>query len=75
VRRRISLDFLDALRDAENQLGSWRNSPLRPLIENTMGSIGSAELAKVSIDLEAANTKIVEQPAIKELNDSLGKKS
>lgn len=74
VRRRISLDFLDALRDAENQLGSWRNSPLRPLIENTMGSIGSAELAKVSIDLEAANTKIVEQPAIKELNDSLGKK-
>lgn len=74
VRRRISLDFLDALRDAENQLGSWRNSPLRPLIENTMGSIGSAELARVSIDLEAANTKIVEQPAIKELNDSLGKK-
>ena len=74
VRRRISLDFLDALRDAENQLGSWRNSPLRPLIENAMGSIGSTELAKVSTDLEAANTKIVEQPAIKELNDSLGKK-
>lgn len=74
VRRRISLDFLDALRDAENQLGSWRNSPLRPLIENAMGSIGSTELAKVSVDLEAANKKIVEQPAIKELNDSLGEK-
>ncbi|MCG5256182.1 MULTISPECIES: ATP-dependent nuclease [Acinetobacter calcoaceticus/baumannii complex] len=74
VRRRISLDFLDALRDAENQLGSWRNSPLKPLIENAMGSIGSTELAEVSVDLEAANTKIVEQPAIKELNDSLGKK-
>ncbi|WP_223852362.1 ATP-dependent nuclease [Acinetobacter seifertii] len=74
VRRRISLDFLDALRDAENQLGSWRNSPLRPLLENAMGSIDSTELAKVSVDLEAANTKIVEQPVIKELNDSLGKK-
>ncbi|MGV2456481.1 UNVERIFIED_CONTAM: AAA family ATPase [Acinetobacter seifertii] len=74
VRRRISLDFLDALRDAENQLGSWRNSPLRPLIENAMGSIDSTELVKVSIDLESANTKIVEQPAIKELNDSLGEK-
>jgi putative ATP-dependent endonuclease of OLD family len=74
VRRRISLDFLDALRDAENQLGSWRNSPLRPLIENAMGSIGSTELAKISADLEAANTKIVEQPVIKELDDSLGKK-
>lgn len=74
VRRRISLDFLDALRDAENQLGSWRNSPLRPLLENAMGSIDSTELAKVSVDLEAANTKIIEQPAIRELNDSLGKK-
>ena len=32
VRRRIALDMLDALRDAEGQLGSWRNSPLRPLL-------------------------------------------
>lgn len=74
VRKRISLDLLDALRDAENQLGSWRNSPLRPLIENAMGSIDSSELDKVSVDLEAANKKIVEQPAIKLLNDSLGEK-
>lgn len=74
VRRRISLDFLDALRDAENQLGSWRNSPLRPLLENAMGSIDPTELTKVSVDLEAANTKIIEQPAIKKLNNSLGEK-
>lgn len=74
VRKRICLDFLEALRDAENQLGSWRNSPLRPLIENAMGSIDSTELSKVSVDLEAANTKIIEQPKIKELNESLGEK-
>lgn len=74
VRKRISLDLLDALRDAENQLGSWRNSPLRPLIENAMGSIDSSELDKVSVDLEAANKKIIDQPTIKSLNDSLGKK-
>lgn len=74
VRRRISLDFLDALRDAENQLGSWRNSPLRPLLENAMGSIDPTELTKVSVDLEAANTKIVEQTAIKKLNNSLAAK-
>lgn len=71
VRRRISLDLMDALRDAENQLGSWRNSPLRPLIENAMASIDSTELAKVSADLESANTKIVEQPQIKSLDDAL----
>ncbi len=51
VRRRISLDLLDALRDAENQLGSWRNSPLRPLLEDAVASIGSTELTKVSTDL------------------------
>ena len=74
VRRRISLDLLDALRDAENQLGSWRNSPLRPLLEDAVASIGSTELTKVSTDLEAANTKIIEQPSIKALNASLSKK-
>ena len=74
VRRRISLDLLDALRDAENQLGSWRNSPLRPLIENAMASISSSELAEVSVDLEAANTKIVKHPPIQTLDDSLSKR-
>ncbi|WP_034279914.1 ATP-dependent nuclease [Alkanindiges illinoisensis] len=71
VRRRICLDLLDALRDAENQLGSWRNSPLRPLIENAMASIDLEELEKVSIDLESANQKIVDQPQIKTLEKSL----
>jgi len=74
VRRRISLDLLEALRDAETQLASWRNSPLRPLLESAMASIESSELDKVSADLEAANRKIIEQPTIKALNDSLGEK-
>lgn len=73
VRRRICLDLLDALRDAENQLGSWKNSPLRPLIENAMASVNSTILTTISADLEAANTKIVEQPQIKSLDDSLRK--
>lgn len=73
VRRRISLDLLDALRDAENQLGSWRNSPLRPLIENAMRAIDSTTLTTISADLEAANKKIVEQPQIKVLDSSLSK--
>jgi len=73
VRRRICLDLLDALRDAENQLGSWKNSPLRPLIENAMAAVDSTILTTISADLEAANTKIVEQPQIKSLDDSLSK--
>lgn len=39
VRRRIALDMLDALRDAEGQLGSWRNSPLRPLLEDAISEL------------------------------------
>lgn len=34
VRRRIVLDVLGALRDAEGDLGNWRKSPLRPLVDH-----------------------------------------
>lgn len=74
VRQRISLDLLDALRDAENQLGSWRSSPLRPLIENAMASVDTIALEAISADLEAANTKIVDEHQIKELDTSLSKR-
>ena len=74
VRKRISLDLLDALRDAENQLGSWRSSPLRPLIENAMASVDTIALEAISADLEAANTKIVDEHQIKELDTSLSKR-
>ena len=33
LRRMLPLDVQVALRDAEKDLSSWRNSPLRPLIE------------------------------------------
>ena len=34
VRRRITMDLLPALRDAEGDLAAWRRSPLRPLVED-----------------------------------------
>jgi putative ATP-dependent endonuclease of OLD family len=33
LRRRLTMEILPALRDAEGDLGNWRRSPLRPLIE------------------------------------------
>lgn len=71
VRRRISLDMLHALRDAEGQLASWRNSPLRPLLEEAIGSVDRAALADVAGTLEAANTKVESFEPVKELEDSL----
>jgi putative ATP-dependent endonuclease of OLD family len=54
VRRRIAMDMLDALRDAEAQLASWRNSPLRPLLEDAFASLSRADLDRVASALESA---------------------
>jgi len=71
VRRRIALDMLDALRDAEGQLGSWRSSPLRPLLEDAISTIGKSDLDVVAADLETATRRLEGFPAVKELEDSL----
>lgn len=71
VRRRIALDMLDALRDAEGQLASWRSSPLRPLLEDAVGSIDRSDLDQVGADLESATKKMEAFPAVKALEDSL----
>lgn len=71
VRRRISLDMLHALRDAEGQLASWRNSPLRPLLEEAIGSVDRSALADVAGILETANAKVESFEPVKELEESL----
>lgn len=71
VRRRIALDMLDALRDAEGQLASWRNSPLRPLLEDAVASVDRSELDDVASALEAATKKLESFPSVKALEDSL----
>jgi putative ATP-dependent endonuclease of the OLD family len=71
VRRRIALDMLDALRDAEGQLASWRQSPLRPLLEDAIASVGRAQLDGVAGDLESATKKMEEFPSVKALETAL----
>ncbi|HFT4653365.1 TPA: AAA family ATPase [Klebsiella pneumoniae] len=71
VRRRISIDMLDALRDAEAQLASWRNSPLRPLLEDAFSSLSRADLDRVATELQAATETMEKFPSIKDLEDSL----
>ena len=71
VRRRIALDMLDALRDAEGQLSSWRYSPLRPLLEDAVASVDSTAISAVAADLEAATKKLESFPSVKALEDSL----
>lgn len=71
VRRRIAIDVLDALRDAESQLGTWRNSPLRPLLEAAISGVSRAELDAVAAELEKATKTLEVFPTVKALEDEL----
>jgi putative ATP-dependent endonuclease of the OLD family len=72
LRRRVAMDLLPALRDAEGDLASWRRSPLRPLIEDAFGEVERDELEKVAESVEAATKKIADFEAVKELEDRIG---
>lgn len=72
LRRRIALDVLPALRDAEGDLAIWRRSPLRPLIENAFKDVDRAELDEISEAIQDATEKIVEFDEVKTLQDDIG---
>jgi putative ATP-dependent endonuclease of OLD family len=71
VRRRVAIDLLDALRDAEGQLGNWRSSPLRPLLEDAVSGIGRTDIDAVATELDKATKTLEAFPTIKTLEDEL----
>ncbi|MBP0440331.1 ATP-dependent nuclease [Tianweitania sediminis] len=71
VRRRIAIDLLDALRDAEGQLGSWKASPLRHLLEEAVSGISRTDLDAVAAELDKASKALEAFPTIKTLEDEL----
>lgn len=73
VRRRICLDILHALRDAEGDLGAWRSSPLRPLLEHALAGVSKEDLDAVADDVNKATTKLGALPPIKTLETDLRK--
>ena len=68
LRRRIPLDFLPALRDAENDLASWRRSPLKPLIDEAARNINMEELEVIAEKIFAVTNEIREIPDVKALS-------
>jgi putative ATP-dependent endonuclease of the OLD family len=72
LRRRLSLELLPALRDAEDDLGTWRRSPLRPLVEEAFTTIEEAQLAAVAKAIEQATAKLAGFTEIKELETAIG---
>ena len=59
LRRMLPLDVQAALRDAEKDLASWRNSPLRPLIEELATSLNEDARAEIQEQVNEAQTELV----------------
>ena len=72
LRRRISLDFLHALRDAEGDLGAWRRSPIRPLLDKAFGGVALDDLEAITEAISDATAKIAEFDDVRVLEESIG---
>ncbi len=71
VRRRIAMDLLPALRDAEGDLATWRRSPLRPLLERAFASVPTEDLEGVRDAVQAATEQLADLPSVKDLEQTL----
>lgn len=71
LRRRITMDLLPALRDAEGDLAAWRRSPLRPLIEDAFNGIDQDEIDEIGKDIETASARLKEFPSVGALEETI----
>ncbi len=71
LRRRITMDVLPALRDAESDLSVWQRSPLRPLIEEAFRGVDAEELEEIGEAIEEATAKITEFDEVAALEKSI----
>ena len=71
LRRRLTMDLLPALRDAEGDLATWRRSPIRPLIENAFREIDQSDLEAIGQSIEETTAKIAEFDQVKDLEKDI----
>lgn len=71
IRRRLPLDLLPALRDAEGDLANRRRSPLGALLDQAVAETDEEELDDIAEQVTAATTALTELSAIKELSDDV----
>lgn len=71
LRRRITMDLLPALRDAEGDLAAWRRSPLRPLVEDAFIGIDKDALKAIGEKIAKASAAAVDFNEVKTLESSI----
>ena len=69
VRRWIPLEVLPALRDGEGDLDSWRQSPLRPLVERL--NLPDVTLTAVAKGIDQATAQLLSEPEVQKLTDDI----
>lgn len=74
VRRRIPMDVLPALRDAEGDLSAWRRSPLKPLLDQTAKNIDSQEIKDIASEVSEATASLIDNEEISNLSDQINDK-
>ena len=70
VRREMPLKVLQALRDAESDLASWRNSPLRPLIDG-VSEAAATDVQGLATEIDSVTTRITQLEPVAALNMSI----
>jgi len=71
LRRYLHLQFLPALRDVESDIRSWRNSPLRDLLEAAARAVSEDNLSTVRQAMKDANNELNTLTEIKDLGDAI----
>lgn len=71
VRRRITMDLLPALRDAEGDLAAWRRSPLRPLVEDAFSGVSKDQLQAVAEKIAEATDTVIGYDEVQTLETSI----
>ncbi len=71
VRRRITMDLLPALRDAEGDLAAWRRSPLRPLVEDAFSGVNKNQLQAVADKIAEATDTVIGYNEVQTLEASI----
>jgi putative ATP-dependent endonuclease of the OLD family len=70
-RRRLPLDLLPAIRDAEGDLANWRRSPLRPLLDEVSSRIDRETLEKIAENVSEATEALTGTPEVSSLADEI----
>lgn len=71
LRRRLPIDVLPALRDAEGDLANWRRSPLRPLIEKAFSSIDPEDIKEIQDAIEETTEGLSEFESVEQLSEDI----